>query len=72
MHTMAAFFVRKSAKCVGTNPGAIQLTRVSGLISAARAYKKFEKSYSMYYGMDKPAVIHELLANAIAILHKKV
>lgn len=39
--TIVSLVVMAAAKCVGTNPGAIQLTRVFGLISEARAYKKF-------------------------------
>jgi hypothetical protein len=35
--TMVSLVVRKRAKFVGTKPGAIQLTRVFGPISAARA-----------------------------------
>lgn len=36
--TAPSLLVRKSAKRVGTNPGATQLTLVSGLISDARPY----------------------------------
>jgi hypothetical protein len=37
--TIVSLVVRKLANRVGTKPGAIQLTRVFGPISAARAYK---------------------------------
>lgn len=38
MLTVSSSRVRNSAKCVGTNPGATQFTRVSGASSDARAY----------------------------------
>ena len=41
--------VMKSAKCVGTNPGAIQFTRVWGAISAASTYKVSRKYYAKKY-----------------------
>lgn len=41
--TMVSLFTRKSAKCVGTKPGATQLTRVFGANSAARAYEELER-----------------------------
>jgi hypothetical protein len=37
--TIVSLVIRKLANRVGTKPGAIQLTRVFGPISAARAYK---------------------------------
>lgn len=36
--TTASLVVMNEAKLVGTKPGATQFTRVSGAISAARAY----------------------------------
>ena len=38
--TMASLRSKKLEKCVGTNPGAMQLTRVSGPISAASAWSR--------------------------------
>ena len=38
--TMVSLVVRKPAKRVGTKPGAIQLTRVFGPISVARAWTR--------------------------------
>ena len=38
--TVSLSFVMKSAKCVGTKPGATQFTRVLGAISTARAYRE--------------------------------
>jgi len=42
--TTASLVVRNEAKLVGTKPGATQFTRVSGAISAARAYPTYYKS----------------------------
>ena len=47
--TMVWLPVMKSAKCVGTNPGAIQFTRVWGAISAASTYKVSRKYYAKKY-----------------------
>jgi len=41
--TKASLVVRNEAKLVGTKPGATQFTRVSGAISAARAYPTYYK-----------------------------
>lgn len=43
--TRVSLVVRKLANRVGTKPGAMQLTRVLGPISPARAYKKGKRKH---------------------------